>query len=101
MSDKSALVFGSTGAGPTGWYVGIAEQHRARADCASTPRKQLGCRRCSWSGSSPGPQEDVARLQDAEAGNLSPTRVTAGWQVRQSLSNDHPPEYRSPVIPVT
>src|SRR2546425_9282305 len=47
------------------------------------PRKQLGCWRRSWSGSSPGPQEDVARLQDGEVGDLSPTAVTGVWQARR------------------
>jgi hypothetical protein len=55
----------------------------SETDCASAPRKQTGCRRRSWSGSSPGPQEDVARLQDAEVGDLSPAAVTDLWQARQ------------------
>ena len=46
--------------------------------------KQLGCRKCSWSRSSPGPQEDVARLQDAEVGDLSLTPVKRA----ESLSSD-------------
>src|ERR1700730_11835550 len=60
---------------------------RARADCASTPRKQLGCRRCSWSGSSPGPQENVAHLQDAEVGDLTPTAVTGIWLKRERVGH--------------
>jgi hypothetical protein len=40
-------------------------------------REQLGCRRCSWRGSSPGPQEDVPGLQDAEVGDFSPSPVKA------------------------
>jgi hypothetical protein len=40
-------------------------------------------RRCCWSGRSPGPQEDVTRLQDAEVGDLSPTAVTDIWQACQ------------------
>jgi formate hydrogenlyase transcriptional activator len=50
---------------------------------ASAPRKQLGCRRCSRSGIPPWAQEDVARLQDAEVGDLSPTAVTEDWQTSQ------------------
>jgi hypothetical protein len=46
----------------------------ARTNCASPPRKQLSCRRCSWSGSPSRPQENIARLQDAEVGDHPPAQ---------------------------
>jgi hypothetical protein len=62
---------------------GNALEQARRDQILRALRESKGCRRCSWSGGLPGPQEDVARLQDAEVGYLSPTEVTDIWQARQ------------------
>jgi hypothetical protein len=55
---------------------GNAVEQAEREQTLRALRKQLGRRRCSRSGSSPGRQEDLARLQDAEIWDLSPSPVT-------------------------
>ena len=60
-------------------------------------REQLGGRRCSWGGSSPRPQEDVACLQNPKAGDLSPTAVTEVW--RSGKRANPPSSNQAPWVP--
>ena len=76
-----AEILSDTGFSPASG--GNALEQARRDQILRALRESKGCRRCSWSGGLPGPQEDVARLQDAEVGDLSPTAVTEVWQVRQ------------------